>query len=103
MNYKIKNIGAFILLCFYTISSSAQIKYINNIEDLNTGAKRWGNSLLDIALYVGAIAAVLSLVKVFKGIEKGDEQVAKVAGGWFAAVSVFIIGMWFVKEYVIRN
>lgn len=92
-----------VLLCFNTLPAISQIRYIQSIQELEEKGNGWGDTLINIAVLSGGVAAVLSLVKVFKGIERGDQEVQKVAGGWFAAMSVFIIGVWFIKKFVMKN
>lgn len=98
----IGNKGGFWLLCFYSNVLFSQFDYIKTPEELEKSATGWGNSLINIGIILGAIAAVYALVNIFKGIENGDEHTWRVAGGWFSGISFFIVGLWFVKTYVMR-
>jgi hypothetical protein len=103
MKNTIKNKGVLSLSCFYSSLAFSQIRYYSNIEDLEKASNGWGYTLLNIAIYVAAISSIFTLIKLFKGIEQGDDQVKRVAGGWFAAMACLIIGLWLIKEFVMPD
>lgn len=73
---------------------------IDSMEEMETMARNAMHPAIVIAYFVGATFALFTLIKVFKGIRDGDDGVWQIAGGWLAALMVYLFGIWIVNEFI---
>jgi formate hydrogenlyase subunit 3/multisubunit Na+/H+ antiporter MnhD subunit len=102
--YKIKRffllaVGLAVCPCF--VYGQKKWKVINSVEEMEEIARSASEPAVIIAYYLGGAFALFSLINVFKGVQQGDDETSRKAGGWLVALCVYLAGIWIVDKFIL--
>lgn len=85
-----------------TTTALAQDAFSDGLGNVESSFRdSWWPSIRNIAYILAGVAAVFGLVKVFQQSQRGEDNVAKVAGAWATGLAVFLIGIWAIDTFII--